>query len=521
MNYLKVVIETEEPIMVSTALKSKGTNESLNYIPGSIIRGAFISNYIKKTGIKDIDKDERSKQWFFNNKLEFLNGYPAEGEERYLPMPAGLYSTQEELYRYKEHGGMKVKNQLEDIIEDTDKKVDGAEFISLESNETISVEKEFNVHIKKGNEKTIFRYEGIREGQTFISYIKCSLSKEEEDEVVNILNEGNFYLGGSKGSGYGRVSLKVTDKSEMNPEIIEDNYFEDEFIVYMLSDGIFLDEFGKQVSYIPEEFLKEKLQLEDVQLEEVCTENILIGGYNNKWGCRLPQYSGNKAGSLFKYSYDGELDEDLLIELMNEGIGLRTEEGFGRILILSELDMEYISKAMRINNRRKDNEEVHLSNGDKKQINSIVNRIMRNKIEKLMEEKIVNECKVKNSVSKNQIGKLIKLFVNAQSYTKEEGIRTIEEYINHLTKRSDSKERENQSAYYQLKDIRIGKSDSVKYIKAQLNSLDDSNNFYMEYDIKSIVIGGIEASLTDEEIYIYKMIELEKMFRYILRKEGK
>ena len=51
----------------------------------------------------------------------------------------------------------------------------------------------------------------------------------------------------------------------------------------------------------------------------------------------MPQMTGIKAGTLQKYSFDGDtsrLKEKVRL-LQEKGIGLRRQEGYGRILILS------------------------------------------------------------------------------------------------------------------------------------------------------------------------------------------
>ena len=42
MKYLKIKIKAIQPIKTSSGLNSTGTSRFLSYIPGSLIRGAFI-----------------------------------------------------------------------------------------------------------------------------------------------------------------------------------------------------------------------------------------------------------------------------------------------------------------------------------------------------------------------------------------------------------------------------------------------------------------------------------------------
>lgn len=524
MKYLDLRIQCKQPIKISSSINTQGSSESLTYILGSSIRGAFISNYIEQSGIIDIDKNEKTKNWFFNNKLEFLNGYLEFNNERTLPMPIGLYADSIELINYQNNDLIKVKSEFKDIIEDTDKKLPGGDFISLSDNDsvaTISVEKIYNLHIKKGKDKDMFIYEAIKENQTFRSYIKCDVSDEEVDEIKDIINNSIFYLGGSKGSGYGEVIIEIIDETYDNPEdfCYDEELFEGKFVIYTLSDGVYFNQYKEAQSYIDEKHLENILEVQDVKVEKIATDTSIVGGYNNKWKCRLPQYEGNKAGSIYEYSYKGKLKSKNIEKLMNSGIGLRTEEGYGRILIMPYFNINKVQKAMKNNSGL---QEINkLEEKENNQIKYIVNSICRNKINEIMQKRIVEDYKSDKSVNKSQIGKLVQLFDVVQAFEKKDGISKIKDYIDHLKIRHDNKERENQKAYEQLKDLKIRNKTSIEYIEEEIEGLKNNSEFYKQYNINSISINGIKPEINEQEIYVYKMIELENIFRYILRKEGK
>lgn len=516
MKYIKLVITCKQPIKVSAALNGMGIGETLDYIPGSLIRGAFISNYIKQTGIKDIDKNDESIEWFFNNKLEFLNGYIESKGERTLPIPQGLYSEAIDILKYNAGNEISVKNELKDKIEDTDKKITGNNYLcSIENlNEIVSVEKVENLHITTGEDKNMFRYEAIKEKQKFISYIKCDLSEADTTKVKEIIENGEFYFGGSKGSGYGKVTIKVKEICDENPEYCKGDY-KNEFIIYTLSDGIFMDNLGVVNGYIPQEFLKSELNLENVKLESVSTETVLIGGYNNKWKCRLPQYKGNKAGSLFRYSFKGILRKEDVIKLMDKGIGLRTEDGYGRIMFIDNINITTIKKYKKDNTYKKP--KVNITDRDKKQLQLFVDSMCKVKIKESIQKRILKSYSSRSKVNTNQIGKLINLFETAQGLEKDKGVELINKYINHLYKTKDDKNRENTN--YQLRDLKVDNKSAEEFINNEIKVINNRELFYSQYDLHNISVKGIEPKLSDEEIYVYKMIELEETFKYVLRRE--
>lgn len=514
MKFITMDIECLEDIKVTKSLNQVSTNEALSYISGSSIRGAFISNYIRLKGQVDINKSDEGKSWFFNNGLEFFNGYIKNNGDRCYPIPHGLYADSTEIQDYHNNSKVGVKNIIQEKIEDSDKKFQPCEFISINSEDSLSelegvnVKKIFNLHIRKDTEKGMFRYEAIEKGQIFKSAIKVNLPEDEIEKVIKVLNNGEFYIGGSKGSGYGKVKITNIKEYDENPEIIDTvEKIKNKFIIYTTSDGIYLNDSGIVLNSIDEKWLKEKLNINEIKLLSAATEETLIGGYNNKWGVRIPQYNGVKKGSIYLYEFEGDIDKDLLINIQNEGYGLRKEEGFGRFVILPSLDILSINKNQEGKVKMGKKSKIDFTQEEKEQINLIVNSLARKTIQREMKQTIVKNYSADRSVNNNQIGKLIQLFSHCQSLGRYEGIEYISEYLKHLSD-NGSKTRLNQDALNQLKDLEIKKKNGYDFIMEESKKL---------YEVDKITIGGEKSTFTDQELYVYKMIELENMFRYILR----
>ncbi len=65
-----------------------------------------------------------------------------------------------------------------------------------------------------------------------------------------------------------------------------------------------------------------------------------IGGFNRTWGMRLPQCQAISAGSVFVYDIAEELNFESFVEY---GVGERTVDGFGRIAIDYQNEVEFDS----------------------------------------------------------------------------------------------------------------------------------------------------------------------------------
>ena len=82
----KVVLSTESPVAVLRSRASTQFVKTLEYLPGSTIRGAFAEIFINKKNINDPD----FQNIFVNNKIrfsDFLPGYSREPSHS-LPLTA-------------------------------------------------------------------------------------------------------------------------------------------------------------------------------------------------------------------------------------------------------------------------------------------------------------------------------------------------------------------------------------------------------------------------------------------------
>ncbi|MGL4873267.1 MAG: hypothetical protein ACRC30_01270, partial [Clostridium sp.] len=278
--YLRILCK--EDVKLTTALTQTTNADSIDYISGSGIRGTFIKNYLEIKG-SDLDEDKIGQDLFLNGSLEFRNGYKEINGKRSMPTVKGLHIEKKDKKLYAEGKEVSIKNSIKEDIKGEYKKFTGASYLgSFEGDiKGLGVEKVYNLHINK-ERKEMFRYEGIKKGQVFISEIIYE-KEEDKKEILNIIKNGNFYIGGSKGSGYGKVLIEEIEIKEDEKKAIEE-----EMIVYLASDCIFIDEYGQVINYILEKELKESLDLEEVTLVKKECEETLIGGFNNKLGVKLP-----------------------------------------------------------------------------------------------------------------------------------------------------------------------------------------------------------------------------------------
>ena len=94
------------------------------------------------------------------------------------------------------------------------------------------------------------------------------------------------------------------------------------------------------IEQIDEDFLKKALNLEDVDFVDSSIETKNITSFNNKWNARTPNIVSIKLAVFLnlgrkrpRYGKNKRL--------MDQGIGERKAEGYGRIAIATEMDDMY------------------------------------------------------------------------------------------------------------------------------------------------------------------------------------
>lgn len=313
---------TGDPNMVAT----------LDYIPATSIKGMLAQQYIKKKGLNNsAHKDEKFYRWFLLGELKITNAYITvrKGDRffRLLPVPQCFQ---------KEKGEGAVGYNLffqEDFPVKT-VAVDGYGLFEDDSLTKTSVKKTLNFHHcrdrKKGvsKEGLIFNYESIKEGQVFEGFIigdNVTLK-----EFIEIVNDGEYFLGRSKNNQYGKIKFEIVSKQA--EEFSSETAYHipsstDEILLVLTSDTIIYNENGFSTTDISEFEKTIGCKVKNAFIRQIDFEC-----FSSIWRLKIPSETCFKAGSSFLLEIEGR-DLERLLDLQKIGIGMRTHEGFGRFVI--------------------------------------------------------------------------------------------------------------------------------------------------------------------------------------------
>jgi len=355
MRVVEYEVKLLEPVLAGRLNEDENTASSLDYLPGSMLRGAIIGKYMRAQGLKEIDAgDLEKRRLFFDGTTRYLNAYPLVLERRSLPMPFSWYRAKGEEGIAYDFGSNRCSDEkqwmrvpfpfclLPDDLND--------------KGQLIRPEQQLSIHIARNRRKgtaykntvpvgeemgALFRYRALAKGQYFKGAIVCNSDDADKDaEFFKGILSGETFLGKSSRAGYGRVlfeNVQICSDQNWREIPMQLEPIEDKIYFTLVSDALIRDDSG-HFSLSPIDLIKAIGKQLGVQLELQSSflREQLTGGFNRKWGLPLPQAPAFAMGSVFvckKPDCDFEGLKERLLKLESTGIGMRRIDGYGRVLV--------------------------------------------------------------------------------------------------------------------------------------------------------------------------------------------
>lgn len=488
--YVKFKIYTKEPVKIANIAASKdGEIAVTRYIPGATIRGAVIANILKKN--ENLFNDKRVE--LLSENVRFYNGYPLiEGCDTF-PSIKGFYED-------------KGETKFENVIRTGDfkeglKRAKLGNFCRMDKNvlkyTNVELGERLNIAVNGNSNKTeVFRNELISKGQTFGTYIACDNS-EAAELLKDILETGDFSIGSNRSVGYGSVAIREVEIEDKNPNenMVSDRKdgFDDYVYMIMLSNTAMVNNMGENAGLDMEE-LEQQMGVKNCYIQYCATSVVSVSGVNRTWGIRTPQVSMYEAGSAFRLIFEGHLNYENIKKIEAAGIGMKVNEGCGRILFTK--DIEFIAKkeAAKAEINLPMSENSSITEEDNKVLAVIARGMIKQLVEKKMEEYIVEHpMKVRNQgASKSQIG-TIRDMCQTIRYTPSRK-KEFAQYFAHVEEKEESQKQHT-------------KQRSQKNLESLVMFIIDED-FYEIIGIdgeRKICNQKIRNHISEDEIFTYKM----------------
>ncbi|MBD3190531.1 MAG: hypothetical protein GF308_07795 [Candidatus Heimdallarchaeota archaeon] len=377
-NFFRIVVLTEEPLLIANRQEAGYRYKSHLYIPGSTLFGALAWKAASRRDLKDEKTYEKFIKLFKRGALKVTPLYPAyfpKSQEKSesiaktiyptIPSPLDLLSCK--LYPETEKGShgfehcaiKKEEPKKCEVCLSKEKKKETPlkplnEYLVIRSLSSknlkkaeVAIKEEMHISIDLDTGKTkpgeLFSYRSIDSNQYFLGLLEVD-DFQVFNEFINLENgeEGFFFnltigKGISRGYGKVRVWLQNVDSPAdvfLGKPIQERVNVKEPITMTLLTGAILLDKWSRFQTNLDKKMLEEILGPEvEVEVFNSFVKTKNIDGFNGYLG--LPKWrdvvlvSGSSIG--FKVKDPSEEFLTTLQKLEEEGIGLRKAEGFGRI----------------------------------------------------------------------------------------------------------------------------------------------------------------------------------------------
>lgn len=371
MNRLKIRLISTSPSSFLSSRAVPNVEKSLDYIPGSTLRGALAKEWLK------IDKPNETFENLFTKGLILFNNLY---KEKAKPIPLSALSCKYQpgfhsdsignrddkthgvrdillpLIREKENAVklplncQECEHNFPDLEEKCSAPMKKYRGYYSDSFKTVSVSKRLIYHtaissiFESAAESNLYSLEIIEETQDFegeILIFDDSLS----DKIDGIINDlSHLLLGSDKSRGHGHFEIgnhTITNNQNKISDIqsridkfnnkLGLNNGNTYFSITLQSDAIIIDHFMRYKTVIE----SYDIGIENIVLLFCIADNQIISGWNSLLQLPKEDVIAIIKGSVFVFKIKN-FDENtvkILYKLENEGIGKRKAEGFGRLKV--------------------------------------------------------------------------------------------------------------------------------------------------------------------------------------------
>lgn len=373
-----IEMEANSPLAFSSHHFMSNKIDTLGYIPGSAFRGAVADKLGRELGYDD----PKFKDIFMNHGIGFGNfyllkrgqGFPIPKSAKTCKYKEGFHShgVTDFLFstvKYKLTQNTSVLTEVCPICKapfDTFSGFYTRTGERIESTKRLITRTAIDDRTLTAREGFLYSIEAIEEGQEFYGILDADLaeitaSEELTYKDVPILKRGEMlWVGVGKTRGLGNIKITRLEKLEdiflpkLIPGNLENRFNEFQkklslldiggFSITLFSDAIIIDKFMRYQSNIDKQYLKEEFNLDHVEL--ICAFNSTseILGWNAAWGLPKEKELAIEKGSTFFFKCDVKQEDllDTLKQIEIKGIGLRKEEGFGRVYVCDPFHIDYL-----------------------------------------------------------------------------------------------------------------------------------------------------------------------------------
>lgn len=445
--YIKFVFKNKEPLRIADDNSSQsGQMITLRYIPGTTIRGYIVNQLVRENDFEKIKKD------LFSNYVRYLNAYISMENQELIPSPKGFY----------EKKVMKENDKLVNIVvkqADLNGKKRAAlgrycyfdqnriHYYNVETGSDLKIK----INLEEGEKQNVFRNEYIEPGYLFTGYIAVDYKTEKDDseekealiERIKSVLHDEIILGNARSSGFGKcemIDCEITDELPYQ-SFVADTDQVGECYLLLLSNTTLRNQQGELCGFNEDTLaaLEKKLHVKNLQIAYCSTSITTVRGYNRTWGVKIPSTVAYEQGSVFYLKYEGTLTVETIRELSDAGIGIRRNEGFGRVLFLKDgyekinlkQSEEYFANTV-------EKESLPVMNSEDEKVICIAARsYYKDMLQRGLQKFVLENDGKFSDISASQLGMLDSV-ITAYQYNPEQAISSLRKHLSESNKREEN-----------------------------------------------------------------------------------
>lgn len=340
------------PLMLSVPAGDENSATTLSYVSGSSVLGALATRWLGTNSTPRPEEDPEFRALFLDGTARYLNAYPkGQSSLRLLPPPLSLYQEKNQDNAVFDLAG---RAREEPLADEYGKPLTLTKwnkgFVSFFHREGSikhrAADQITRLHNQRDREKgrptpesgAIFSYISLAAGERFRGVVLVE-KEEHASRIESMLNQGPLSFGKSRSAQYGG------NAEVENIEIQEVDAFCEEgtisfqrrgrVVLSLTSDYLGLDKYGQ---FAPGFFLQDfadsaGVERSDLEVVQRFCQVRLVSGYVSVWRMPRPVRPALLAGSVFVLGMKRGMDDGRLAKLLWRGLGQRTAEGFGRVVV--------------------------------------------------------------------------------------------------------------------------------------------------------------------------------------------
>jgi CRISPR-associated protein Csx10 len=381
---VRFIVRLDEPLVIAERAAAGNQFDTRHTIPGSVVRGALAGLAARRNDLEDPQTYGEFVALFLRGGITFPNLYPAYHHENNLyptaPAPLGLLTCEVAPFGQKSEGhgvwalgSPEARERKCRVCGGRLKPVEGFVVLRQKGPYTVAPDEKVELHIRidpKSNRVShgdLYGYTALNAGQYFVGELVCADEAAwSRLQALTGLKEKEFFilrLGKARRRGYGRVKVRMErcDDEPLTwlqvPLKARVHNLDQPVTLTLLTDTLIVDRWGRQATGFDREWLEQALEpdglqgetrkgdgfdpgwleraleLGPVQVEDASTRTKKVDGFNSQIG--LPRWRDQVllAGSTARLILTNPPSDwaARMARLESEGIGLRRNEGFGRI----------------------------------------------------------------------------------------------------------------------------------------------------------------------------------------------